>query len=54
MPVQQLKESKELTQAFIGLYERRDAVRAHLNQMLPGYLARAEAARKALEELVNA
>ena len=54
LPVQQLKESNELTQAFIRLYEKRDAVRAHLNEMLPVYIARADAARKALEELVNA
>lgn len=54
LPVQQLKESNELTQAFIRLYEKRDAVRAHLNEMLPGYIARADAARKALEELAKA
>ena len=54
LPVQQLKESNELTQAFIGLYEKRDAIRAHLNEMLPGYIARADAARKALEELAKA
>ena len=54
LPVQQLKESNELTQAFIRLYEKRDDVRAHLNEMLPGYIARADAARKALEELANA
>ena len=54
LPVQQLKESDELTQAFVRLYEKRDAIRAHLNEMLPGYIARADEARKALEELVNA
>ena len=54
LPVQQLKESDELTQAFVRLYEKRDAIRAHLNETLPGYIARAEEARKALEELVNA
>ena len=54
LPVQQLKESDELTQAFIRLYEKRDAIRAHLNEMLPGYIARADAARKALEELAKA
>ena len=54
LPVQQLKESNELTQAFIRLYEKRDAVRAHLNEMLPVYIARADEARKALEELANA
>ncbi len=54
LPVQQLKESNELTQAFIRLYEKRDAVRAHLIEMLPVYIARADEARKALEELANA
>lgn len=54
LPVQQLKESDELTQAFARLYEKRDAIRAHLNETLPGYIARADEARKALEELVNA
>ena len=54
LPVQQLRESDELTQAFARLYEKRDAIRAHLNETLPGYIARADEARKALEELVNA
>ena len=54
LPVQQLKESNELTQAFIPLYEKRDAVRTHLNEMLPGYIARADEARKALEDIANA
>ena len=52
--MQQLNESDELTQAFVRLYEKRDAIRAHLNETLPGYIARADEARKALEELVNA
>ena len=34
--------------------EKRAAVRTHLNEMLPGYIARADAARKALEELAKA
>lgn len=54
LPVQQLRESDELTRAFVRLYEKRDAIRAHLNKTLPGYIARADEARKALEELVNA
>lgn len=54
LPVQQLRESDELTRAFVRLYEKRDAIRAHLNETLPGYIARADEARKALEELVNA
>ena len=54
LPVQQLKESDELARAFVRLYEKRDAIRAYLNETLPGYIARADEARKALEELVNA
>ena len=54
LPVQQLRESDELTRAFVRLYEKRDAIWAHLNKTLPGYIARADEARKALEELVNA
>lgn len=54
LPVQQLKESDELTQAFIRLYEKRDAIRGHLNELLPGYIARADEARNALEELAKA
>ena len=54
LPVQQLRESDELTRAFVRLFEKRDAIRAHLNKTLPGYIARADEARKALEELVNA
>lgn len=53
LPVQQLKESNELTQAFIRLYEKCDAVRTHLNEILPGYIARTNEARKALEGLAN-
>ena len=54
LPVQQLKENNELTQAFVRLYEKRNAIRTHLNDVLPGYIARADEARKALEELANA
>lgn len=54
LPVQQLREQDELTKAFVGLYERRDAIRTHLNETLPGYMARANDARTALEELANA
>lgn len=54
LPVQQLKESDELTQAFIRLYKKRDAIRGHLNELLPGYIARADEARNALEELAKA
>ena len=53
LPVQQLRESDELTRAFIGLYEKREALQAHLEETLPGYIARADNARKALEELIT-
>lgn len=54
LPVQQLRESNELTQAFIKLYEKRDAIGAHLKEMLPGYLSCANDVRKALEDIANA
>lgn len=53
LPVQQLKESDNLTRAFIALYERRSEIKAYLERMLPGYIARAQEARKALEVLAN-
>lgn len=53
LPVQQLKESDELTRGFSSLYERRGEIKAHLEKTLPGYIARAQEARKALEVLAN-
>ena len=47
LPVQQLSEPNELTNAFARLFAREEADRAHLKQMLPGYLERSrEAVRK--------
>ena len=54
LPVQQLKNSDELTHAFSKLYEQRDKIKTHLESMLPDYLSRADDARKALEDIVNA
>lgn len=54
LPVQQLKESNELTRAFINLYEKRESIQAHLRTTLPAYIARVDGARRALEELANA
>lgn len=54
LPVQQLKESSELTRAFVKLYEKRESIRTHLKTTLPAYMARAVDARRALEELANA
>lgn len=53
LPVQQLKESNELTRAFIDLYERRESIQTHLKTILPAYIARADDARSALEELIK-
>lgn len=53
LPVQQLRDSDELTQAFCKLYEKRSEIRLHLISIMPGYISRAEDARKALEELVK-
>ena len=53
MPVQQLKESDELTRAFIKLYEKRENIQTHLKTILPAYIARADDARSALEELIK-
>ena len=53
LPVQQLKESDELTRAFIKLYEKRENIQTHLKTILPAYIARADDARSALEELIK-
>lgn len=53
LPVQQLKESNELTRAFIKLYEKRESIQAHLRTTLPAYIARADDARRALEEPIK-
>lgn len=53
LPVQRLKESNELTRAFINLYEKRESIRTHLKTILPAYIARADDARSALEELIK-
>lgn len=53
LPVQQLRDSDELTKAFCKLYEKRSEIRSHLNSVLPRYISCAENARKALEELVK-
>lgn len=53
LPVQQLKESNELTRAFINLYEKRESIRTHLKTILPAYIAHADDARRAVEELIE-
>lgn len=53
LPVQQLKEGNELSNAFAALYDRRQSIHAHLNAILPAYISHAHDARKALEALAN-
>lgn len=51
LPVQQLTATEDLTNAFKALYSRRDEIRVHLKDMMPGYIQRIEVAREAVEKL---
>ena len=51
LPVQQLRNSGELTDAFHGLYSRKEEIREYLSNMMPNYIAGIEAAKEAVERL---
>lgn len=51
LPVQQLKEKEDLTEAFKVLYARKDEIRNHLTDTMPGYIAGIQAAKEAVERL---
>ncbi|MBQ8049666.1 MAG: polysaccharide pyruvyl transferase family protein [Oscillospiraceae bacterium] len=51
LPVQQLKEKEDLTNAFKSLYSRKDEIRKHLTDMMPGYIRGIDAAREAVQKL---
>lgn len=51
LPVQQLRNSGELTDAFHGLYSRKEEIREYLSNMMPDYIAGIEAAEEAVERL---
>ena len=51
LPVQQLRNSGELTDAFHGLYSRKEEIREYLSNMMPDYIAGIEAAKEAVERL---
>lgn len=51
LPVQQLRNPGDLTEAFQALYARKDEIHAHLSNMMPGYIAGIEAAKEAVERL---
>lgn len=53
LPVQQLRAVNELTDAFDRLYSRRDEIRAHLENTLPGYIAEAQNIHKLLEDIAS-
>lgn len=51
LPVQQLRNSGELTDAFHGLYSRKEEIREYLSNMMPDYIAGIAAAKEAVERL---
>lgn len=51
LPVQELRDVGDLTDAFKALYVRKEEVREHLTQMMSGYVQGIDAAREAVEKL---
>lgn len=51
LPVQEMTCPNQLTEAFCSLYEKRNRIAAHLEQMMPGYLSSAQAAIDAIKGL---
>lgn len=51
LPVQQLRDSDDLKNAFQALYTRADEIRTYLTNMMPGYIAGIKAAKEAVERL---
>ena len=52
LPVQSLNEPGQLSRAFQELYAKRAAIKEHLQMFLPDYCAKADAAIRAIKELV--
>lgn len=52
LPVQELTQPEQLTEAFLRLYEQRFDIAQHLKDTLPAYLAVGAAAKKAVEKLM--
>lgn len=52
LPVQQLTQPDQLTEAFLNLYKQRSCIAEHLQNTLPAYLANGTAARNAVEKLI--
>lgn len=53
LPVQQLEEKDDLTNAFNVLYARKEEIHKHLTDMMPNYIQGVEIAKKAVEELFD-
>lgn len=53
LPVQELKNETDLTDAFKALYEKRDEIRKHLATMMPKYIAGINKATEAVEALYH-
>ena len=53
LPVQQLAEPNQLTDAFINLWEQQDEIRRHLEKIMPAYIERAKNAKKVVEQAFN-
>jgi hypothetical protein len=51
LPVQELEEPQQLTNAFCKLYEQTKTIQEHLQNFLPKYLAAADDVWTALEGL---
>lgn len=51
LPVQELKEKKDLVNAFANLYGRKDEIGEHLRTMMPEYIRGVDLAREAVEKL---
>ncbi len=53
LPVQSLKDEKELLNAFISLFEKRNEIKAHLQEIMPEYIEKSYIAGEKLEELID-
>lgn len=51
LPVQQLREKDDLTNTFKALYSRKEDIRKHLTDMMPGYIQGIHTAKEAVEKL---
>ena len=53
LPVQNLQDPLELTNAFISMYEDENEIRKHLAKVMPEYISNAYRAKNELKKLIN-